>query len=187
MIYIQQSGVNKWKVNDFTFIASHMDIRKINMTVKHPSMFIGEDVPDIANFADCYIIYDNERYDIASIKPTGSKDNTSLDYTYELTFKGAEEQLTRRKVRDLALVGVDNFISQGTSFSIYANLSQFQQLLQNNLTYYFGSEWTVALSATSTDSVRIDVSNTTLFELLSKTYEYFGLRWKVEGKTITIT
>ena len=42
------------------------------------------------------------------------------------------------------------------------------------------------VSATSTDSVRIDVSNTTLFELLSKTYEYFGLRWKVEGKTITI-
>lgn len=186
MIYIQQNGINKWKVNDFTFIASHMDIRKINMTVKHPSKFIGEDVPDIANFADCYIIYDNERYDIASIKPTGSKDNTSLDYTYELTFKGAEEQLTRRKVRDLALVEVDNYVSQGTNFSVFASLTQFKELIEKNLKYYFGSEWDIVVLSTSTDSVRVDVSNTTLFELLAKTYEYFGLRWKVEGKTITI-
>lgn len=186
MIYIQKSGSNVWKVNDYTFNHPHMGIRRINLTIKHPSMYVDGNAPDIADFADCYVVYDGECYGIASIKPTGSKDNTTLDYTYELTFKGTEEELTRRKVRDLALVGVDSFVSQGTSFSIYTNLSQFQQLLQNNLTYYFGDEWTVNLSATSTDSVRIDVSNTTLFELLSKTYEYFGLRWKVEGKTITI-
>ena len=72
-----------------------MDIRKINMTVKHPLSLL-EILPDVANFfTDAYVIYENERYDISSAKPTGTKDNTTLDYTYELTFKGAEEQINK--------------------------------------------------------------------------------------------
>ena len=76
----------------------------------------------LPNFNGAYVEYNGETYSISSSKPTAEKSNTSLDYIYTLIFKGEEDELTRRKVRDLALVSVDNYVSQGTIFSIYARI-----------------------------------------------------------------
>ena len=76
--------------------------------------------------------------------------------------------MTRRKVRDLALVSVDNYVSQGTIFSIYADINQFAQLIENNLTYYFGTKWTVTLSSAANSSVMVEVNNMSIWDLLLK-------------------
>ncbi len=186
MIEVKINGVTKWQVNEYTFNDPQMGIRSINMTVKHPSMWVDGVAPDTADFTGAYVDYEGEKYSISSSKPTAEKSNTSLDYIYTLIFKGEEDELTRRKVRNLALVSFDNYVSQGTTFSIYADINQFKQLLENNLKHYFGSKWSINLSVLSSDSVRIDVSNVTLWDLLSKTYEYFGVRFNIRGNTINI-
>lgn len=186
MIEVKIDGITKWQVSEYTFTDPQMGIRSISMTVKHPSMWVDGVAPDAADFTGAYVDYEGEKYSISSSKPTAEKSNTSLDYIYTLIFKGEEEELTRRKVRNLALVSVDNYVSQGTTFSIYADINQFKQLLENNLKHYFGNKWSINLSVLSSDSVRIDVSNVTLWDLLSKTYEYFGVRFNIRGNVINI-
>ena len=187
MIKVKINGVVKWQVNEYTVVDPQMGIRSISMTVKHPSMWAGgDDVPEVADFNGAYVEYDGETYNISSSKPTAEKSNTSLDYIYTLIFKGEEDELTRRKVRNLALVSVDNYVSQGTIFSISATISQFANLIENNLTHYFGDKWSVNLSALDSDTVQIDVNNMFLWDLLVKTYEYYGVRWNIRGNVINI-
>lgn len=187
MIEVKIDGITKWQVNEYTFTDPQMGIRSISMTVKHPSMWAGgDDVPEVADFNGAYVEYDGETYNISSSKPTAEKSNTSLDYIYTLIFKGEEDELTRRKVRNLALVSVDNYVSQGTIFSISATISQFANLIENNLTHYFGDKWSVNLSALDSDTVQIDVNNMFLWDLLVKTYEYYGVRWNIRGNVINI-
>ena len=187
MIEVKIEGITKWQVNEYTFTDPQMGIRSISMTVKHPSMWAGgDDVPEVADFNGAYVEYDGETYNISSSKPTAEKSNTSLDYIYTLIFKGEEDELTRRKVRNLALVSVDNYVSQGTIFSISATISQFANLIENNLTHYFGDKWSVNLSALDSDTVQIDVNNMFLWDLLVKTYEYYGVRWNIRGNVINI-
>lgn len=186
MIEIKINGVVKWQVSEYTFTDPQMGIRNISMTVKHPSMWVDGTAPDVADFTGAYVEYDGEGYNITSSKPTTEKSNSALDYIYTLSFKGEEDDLTRRKVRNLAEAGVDSFISQGTVFSIYADINQFIQLLENNLKYYFGSKWTINLTGVSFDSIRVDINNLFLWDLLLKTYEYYGLRWNIRGNTINI-
>ena len=187
MIEVKIEGITKWQVNEYTFTDPQMGIRSISMTVKHPSMWAGGDaVPEVADFNGAYVEYDGETYSISSSKPTAEKSNTSLDYIYTLIFKGEEDELTRRKVRNLALVSVDNYVSQGTIFSISATISQFAKLIENNLTHYFGDKWSVNLSALDSDTVQVDVNNISLWDLLVKTYEYYGVRWNIRGNVINI-
>lgn len=187
MIEVKIDGITKWQVSEYTFTDPQMGIRSISMTVKHPSMWTGGDaVPEVANFSDAYVEYNGETYNISSSKPTAEKSNTSLDYIYTLIFKGEEDELTRRKVRDLALVSVDNYVSQGTIFSISATISQFASLIENNLTHYFEDKWSINLSAPDSDTVQVDVNNMFLWDLLVKTYEYYGVRWNIRGNVINI-
>jgi len=186
MIEVKIGGVSKWKVNEYTFTDPQMGIRSISMSVAHPSSWVDGVAPEVADFTGAYVEYEGEQFYLSSSKPSAEKNTSTIDYTYTLIFKGSEDELTRRKVRDLAEAGVDNYVSQGTVFSIYANINQFVQLLQNNLNYYYENAWTINLAGTSQDSVRIDINNVFLLDLLQKTYEYFGLRFKVSGHTITI-
>ena len=186
MIEVKKDGVVKWLVNDYTFTEPQMGIRSINMTVKHPSMWVDGPAPSIADLKGAYVEYEGERYNISSSKPTAEKSNASIDYIYNIILKGEEDELTRRKVRNLAKAGIDNFISQGTIFSIYADINQFKQLLDNNLKYYFGSKWTINLAPVESERVFVDVNNIYVWDLLLKIYEYYGLRWFIRNKTIYI-
>lgn len=186
MIYIKQNNIEKWRVRDYTFNDPQMGVRTINLTVNHPVDWVDGDPAEKADFTDAYVEYDGERYDIVNPKPTAEKDISGLSYKYTLAFEGAEAELKKRKVRNLAETGVDNFVSQGTNFSIYADINQFVQLLNNNLKYYFGSKWTINLGVTSSDEVNITISNMFLWDLLLKTYEYYGVRFFIRGNTINI-
>jgi len=134
MIKVKINGVVKWQVNKYTVVDPQMGIRSISLTVTHPS-----DNATVPSFVGAYVEYEGERYDIVNSKPTAEKGIDSINYKYNLVFYGQEAELQRRKIRNLATVGVDTFISQGTSFSLYADINQFKQLLENNLKYYFGT------------------------------------------------
>lgn len=183
-IYI--NNIAKWKVSRYDYLDPQMGLRSISLTINHPSNWIDGDAVEVADFTDAYVMYKGEKFKLSISKPTAEKKNSTLDYEYRLVFKGSEDELTRRKVRDLAEVGVNKYISQGTSFSLSASIQQFKQLLDNNLRYYFGNDWDVVIAGDSQDSARIDINNTSIWELLQKTYEYYGLRWNIKNKTITI-
>lgn len=181
MIEVKINGVVKWQVNEYTFVDPQMGLRSISLTVTHPS-----DNATVPSFVGAYVEYDGERYDIVNSKPTAEKGIDSINYKYNLIFNGQEAELQKRKIRNLATVGVDTFISQGTSFSLYADINQFKQLLENNLKYYFGNKWTINLGNTTSESVMVSVNNMFIWDLLLKTFEYYGLRWNITGNTINI-
>jgi hypothetical protein len=181
MIEVKINGVVKWQVNEYTFVDPQMGLRGISLTVTHPS-----DNATVPSFVGAYVEYEGERYDIVNSKPTAEKGIDSINYKYNLIFNGQEAELQKRKIRNLATVGVDTFISQGTSFSLYADINQFKQLLENNLKYYFGNKWTINLGSTTSESVMVSVNNMFIWDLLLKTFEYYGLRWNITGNTINI-
>ena len=181
MIEVKINGVVKWQVNEYTVVDPQMGIRSISLTVTHPS-----DNATVPSFVGAYVEYEGERYDIANSKPTAEKGIDSINYKYNLVFYGQEAELQRRKIRNLTTVGVDTFVSQGTSFSLYADINQFKQLLENNLKYYFGNKWTINLGSTTSESVMVSVNNMSIWDLLLKTFEYYGLRWNITGNTINI-
>lgn len=181
MIEVKINGVVKWQVNEYTFVDPQMGLRSISLTVTHPS-----DNATVPSFVGAYVEYNGERYDIVNSKPTAEKGIDSINYKYNLIFNGQEAELQKRKIRNLATVGVDTFISQGTSFSLYADINQFKQLLENNLKYYFGNKWTINLGSTTSESVMVSVNNMFIWDLLLKTFEYYGLRWNITGNTINI-
>lgn len=186
MIEIKQGNTAKWRVNEYTFSDPQMGVRTINLTVNHPFDWIDGDPVEVADFKDSYVEYDGEQFYITNSKPTAEKDTSSLSYKYTLSFEAGESDFKRRKIRNLAEAGVDNFISQGTSFSLYADITQFVQLLTNNLKYYFGDKWNIVLSVPASDSVMLTINNMFIWDLLVKTYEYYGVRWFVRGSTLYI-
>lgn len=183
MIKIKVNGVDTWRVDKYTFIDPQMGIRSIQLALNHPSDCL-RDI-ESPSFVGATVEYKGETYSVSNSKPAGEKSTSSLDYIYTLQFKGVEEQLTRRKVRNLATLTADTFISQGTQFSLHGDIEQFKQLIESNLTYYFGDDWNVVVSKDA-PRVSINVNNLTIWELLEKVYELFNLRWKIQGKTITI-
>ena len=185
---IYLNGIATWEVPKYTYSDPHMGVRSISLTLEHPSNCLDESI-DVPDFKDATVEYNGESFYISSAKPTGEKSTGSLNYKYTLVFKGAEDRLHSLIIRDLAEVSVNTFVSQGASFSISADLKVFSKLIENNLKYYIGDEWSVILNEDplieSTES-RIDVKSITAFELLQKAYELYNVRWKISGTTITI-
>ena len=181
-IYIGNKMV--WDVPKYTFNDPHMGVRSISIEVEHPAHCLDSAI-DVPDFKDAYVSYKGESYYISSAKPTGEKSNSNINYKYSLLFKGAEYELGFRKIRNLALTGIDTFISQGTRFSIYANLETYVQLIQTNLDYYYKESWIVNFTGEAPE-VRLDIDNMSVLELLQKSYEFYGVRWRVSGNQINI-
>ena len=179
MIEVKINGVVKWQVNEYTFVDPQMGLRSISLTVTHPS-----DNATVPSFVGAYVEYEG-RVRYINSKPTAEKGRFLTTSTI-LFSNGQEAELQKRKIRNLAAVGVDTFISQGTTFSLYADINQFKQLLENNLKYYFGNKWTINLGSTTSESAMVSVNNMFIWDLLLKTFEYYGLRWNITGNTINI-
>ena len=171
-----RNGVEfEYDVNDFTFQESDMGESNVSLSLKLPvSVDPGFD-------KSMYVEYKGERFYLSNTEPQSFKDISSLMYTYNLIFDSERTDLKRRMVRDLAWNGIDTYISQGQVFSTNATLSDFFTLILHNLTDCFGSKWTVDVnpSLSQPNSVKIDVSNSYIWDLLLKTYEYYGVRWKI--------
>lgn len=132
---------------------------------------------------DMYVEHYGEKFYISSTKPTCYKSTDSLMYVYSLIFNSERIDLKRKMVKNLASTGVDKFISQGLVFTLYADLDLFAILIGNNLKNSFGSRWVVDVNpALNQDTfIELSISNTYIWDLLLKTYEYYGVRWTIEN------
>ena len=177
MISIKNNETTLYDVYEYTFSESVMGDRTISLTLFVPPTIV-------ESFStEYYVEYNNERYYLKTKLPTGQKSTDSLMYEYTLLFVDAGYQLRRTIVRDLATIAPDTHISKGTAFQIYATFETYTQLLLNNIKYNIGDSWdiSITLNTPPTNSVTIDVNNLYIWELLLKSYEYYGVTWRIDS------
>ena len=197
MIQIKQNSIALYDINGFTFSESEMGDSTISLKLSIPvkkEIVDGALVDTLKPSFDklWYVEYKGEKFYLTTTKPEGVKSISALSYEYSLVFDSRRAELKRRLVRDLASLGNDTYISQGQIFKLDTTINLFVQLLQVNLTDSFGKItvngasvplWVVDLNSTvanKPDGVMLEISNTFIWDLLLKTYELFGIRWKIE-------
>lgn len=175
MIEIKQGANTIHKVNGFTFSESDMGDASINLILSLPA----STSPAFSKLMRTE--YKNENFYLTTTEPQASKDVGGLNYNYTLLFDSERSELKRRMVRDLALSGVDTYVSQGLVFGFNADLNGFCGLLQRNLNDCFGNRWIIDINPeiTQPNSARVEVSNSYIWDLLLKMYELYGVRWKI--------
>ena len=198
MIEIKQGNDTLYQINGFTFSEAEMGDSTITLTLSIPirKEIVSGSLVDVfaPSFSkEWFVSYKGERFYLTTTKPEGTKSISSLSYEYSLIFDSERSDLKTRMIRDLASLGNDTFVSQGQVFNLYANLVLFFDLIQKNLTDCFGSKWVVDINenlipdTTKLEYNMLTVSNSFIWDLLLKTYEYYGVRWKiVSGTTMTI-
>ena len=143
----------------------------------------GAIVPDFSY--DWEIEFQGERYIQPSRKPQGSKSNESISSLIDLTFyhKGIYDLKRYFFVSTVELeagtIMADNYI-----VPLRLNIAEFVTYLNNVLKYYYGDTYKVFLNPNyeydETDRKDIDINYTKIWDVLTKTYEWFGVRWSWE-------
>ena len=176
MISIQQGATVLYNVYEYTFSESVMGESTISLT-----LYV--EPTKVETFGtDYFVTYAGNKYYLKTKLPTGQKSTDSLMYEYTLVFTDVSYQLRRRIVRDLATTADDTLVSKGTAFQLYGNFDTYKQLLEKNLTYSVGAEWAIDVKTgtPNINSVMMDINNLYIWDLLLKSYEYFGVRWTIE-------
>ncbi len=162
-----------------TVTLQDMAERTISSTVK----FNGQTPPDFSQ--DWEVEYNGERYIMPLRKPQGAKDHTSLNATSELTFYNwAEYQLKRYYFFTIQSVDTDQYIPDQYIASVSLPLTDFIELFNKVLNYYFGDVFTMKLAEawqgkTDPEPVNILISHSSLWNVLIQFYELFAMRWKI--------
>ena len=176
MISIKQGVTVLYNVYEYTFSESVMGESTISLT-----LYV--EPTKVETFGtDYFVTYAGNKYYLKTKLPTGQKSTDSLMYEYTLVFTDVSYQLRRRIVRDLATTADDTLVSKGTAFQLYGNFDRYKQLLEKNLAYSVGAEWAIDVKTgtPNINSVMMDINNLYIWDLLLKSYEYFGVRWTIE-------
>ena len=131
---------------------------------------------------DWYAEYNGEEFRLGVRKPTGKKDTSSLSTSYTLVFKSEREDLKRYTFMDFVELGTGNPQPNSYKVSLYATLSEFVHRFNVNLTYYMGQRWKMVLPedyVESGNAVSAVFDNMSLWDVLLKVYEIWGVRWKI--------
>lgn len=171
-----------------------------NETVKHISAFEFNDADmgessisatisfkEEQNFhPDWYVVYNGEKFRLGVRKPTGKKDTSSLSTSYTLVLKSEREDLKRYTFMDFVELGTGNPQPNSYKVSLYATLSEFVHRFNVNLTYYMGQRWKMGLPedyVESGNAVSAVFDNMSLWDVLLKVYEIWGVRWKIVSES----
>lgn len=133
---------------------------------------------------DWYVIYNGEKFRLGVRKPTGKKDTSSLSTTYTLVFKSEREDLKRYTFMDFVELGTGNPQPSSYNVSLYATLSEFVDRFNTNLRYYMGSRWQMVLPVDYVEdgnAISVAFDNASLWDVLIKVYEIFGVRWVIRS------
>lgn len=143
----------------------------------------GSITPDFSY--DWEIEFQGERYIQPLRKPQGSKSNESISSIIDLTFyhKGIYDLKRYFFVSTVELeagtIMADNYI-----VPLRLNIAEFVTYLNNVLKYYYGDTYKVFLNPNykydETDRKDIDINYTKIWDVISKIYEWFGVRWTWE-------
>ena len=134
---------------------------------------------------DWYVIYNGEKFRLGVRKPTGKKDTSSLQTSYTLVFKSEREDLKRYTFMDFVELGTGNPQPNSYMVSLYATLSEFVDRFNVNLSYYMGERWKMVLPSDYIEDgkfVSITFDNMSLWDVLLKVYEIWGVRWRIAAQ-----
>jgi len=133
---------------------------------------------------DWYVVYNGEKFYLGVRKPTGKKDTSSLSTTYTLVFKSEREDLKRYTFMDFVELGSGNPQPSSYNVPLYATLSEFVDRFNLNLRHYMGDRWRMVLPQDYTEdgnAISISFDNATLWDVLIKVYEMYGVRWVIRS------
>lgn len=146
----------------------------------------GSIAPDFSY--DWEIEFQGERYIQPLREPQASKGNESISSIIDLTFyhKGIYDLKRYFFVSTVELEAgtlmADNYI-----VPLRLNISEFATYLNNVLKYYYGYAYKVILNPDyeydETDRKDIDINYTKIWDVVTKIYEWFGVRWSWETQS----
>lgn len=140
----------------------------------------GSIVPDFSY--DWEVEFQGERYIQPLREPQASKSNESINSIIDLTFyhKGIYDLKRYFFVSTVELEAgtlmADNYI-----VPLRLNIGEFVAYLNNVLKYYYGDTYKVFLNPDyeydETDRKDININYTKIWDVITKIYEWFGVRW----------
>ena len=161
-----------------TATASLVDMGDKTITAK--VKIDGSIAPDFSY--DWEVEFQGEKYIQPLRKPQGSKSNESINSIIDLTFyhKGIYDLKRYFFVSTVELeagtIMADNYI-----VPLRLNIAEFVDYLNKVLSYYYGSTYKVFLNPDyeydETDRKDIDINYTKIWDVVTKIYEWFGVRW----------
>lgn len=143
----------------------------------------GSIAPDFSY--DWEIEFQGERYIQPLREPQASKGNESICSTIDLTFyhKGIYN-LKRYFFVSVVELDAGTLMADNYVVSLRLNIAEFVAYLNNVLKYYYGNAYKVSLNPDykydETDRKDIGINYTKIWDVFTKFYEWFGVRWSWE-------
>lgn len=140
----------------------------------------GSIVPDFSY--DWEVEFQGERYIQPLREPQASKGNESISSIIDLTFyhKGIYD-LKRYFFVSTVEVEAGTLMADNYIVPLRLNIAEFVVYLNNVLKYYYGDAYRVFLNPDykydETDRKDIDINYTKIWDVVTKIYEWFGVRW----------
>lgn len=133
---------------------------------------------------DWEVEFQGEKYIMPLRKPQGSKENTSLNSTIDLTFQHwAIYQLKRWYFFTLANIETGTAVADKYKASVSLNLENFCDLLGRILNYYYGDNITLRLNPDwkgAQEPTAVEINYSHIWDVLIKLYELYAVRWVIE-------
>lgn len=138
--------------------------------------------PDFSH--DWELRFQGERYIMPLRKPQGSKDNTTLNATIDLTFQHwAIYQLKRWMFFSLPDVETGSPSPDKWVVPLQLNLRDFCAVFARVLEYWYGDTITLDLNPAwkfKAEPSTVDISYSFIWDVLIKLYEIYAVRWFIE-------
>lgn len=142
----------------------------------------------VPSFEGWELEFRGERFILPIRDPQAAKDNTTRNSLVDLTFYSwPVYELKRYFFMSLSQVETGVAIPDQYKASVVMPVSDFVVLFNKVLTYYFGNKIQISLYAVphSSNPVAVSLDYTYIWDVLTKFYELFGLRWRIDYNSQT--
>lgn len=135
---------------------------------------------------DWELEYRGEKYIMPLREPGLSKENTAFDVSGEMTFHHwAIYQLKRKYFTTIQPTDTGTAVADKYLASVSLGLKDFCDLLGQVLQRNFGEQIKVDVNTTEaakhTDAVTVSISYSHIWDVITKIYELYGVRWTIEA------
>lgn len=144
----------------------------------------GNIVPDFSR--DWEVEFQGEKYIMPLRIPQGTKENTSLKSTIDLTFQHwAIYQLKRWSFVTIQQIAAGTYLPDEEVATVQLNLKDFCELFGQVLEYYYGDTITIDLNPAwqyKQEATIITISHTKIWNVLIDAFhDKYGVRWEIKA------
>lgn len=165
-------------LNNAVVSLQDMGEKTITATIK----IDGDIVPDFSTPWE--VRFRGESFIMPLREPQGSKENTSLNSTFELTFyHKAIYELKRHFFCTMQPLDSGTAVADKYLASVSLNLKDFVTLFNQVLGYYYNGTITAELNpewAYAIEPTNIEISNSYIWDVLIKLYDLYAVRWQID-------